>query len=100
MEYIDCFNRRIKLSNDRWKHITDTHPEVEGLLKELEHALKDPELIKRSVYDANVVLFYRYCEHIYEGKYMCIVVRLDEESVVTAYITDRIKSGDVVWGKN
>jgi len=46
------------------------------------------------------VLFYRHYKHIYEGKYMCVVVRLDEKSIVAAYITDRIKSGDVIWKKN
>lgn len=42
-----------------------------------------------------MILFYRYYEHIYEGKHMCVVVRLDEKSIVTAYITDRIKKGEV-----
>ncbi len=45
-------------------------------------------------------MFYRYYAHIYEGKHMCVVVRLDEETIVTAYITDRIKKGEVVWKKN
>ena len=100
MDFIDIFNRRIGLPDERWNHIIDTHPEIKELLKELEGALLDPELIKRSVYNENVVLFYRHYKHIYEGKYMCVVVRLDEKSIVTAYITDRIKSGDVIWKKN
>ncbi len=100
MEFIDSFNRRICLSDERWNHIIDTHPEIKKLIKELEGALIDPELIKRSVYNENVVLFYRHYKHIYEGKYMCVVVRLDEKLIVTAYITDRIKSGDVIWKKN
>lgn len=77
------------------------HPEIKGILEELKGAIEDPELIKRSVYNENVMLFYRYYGHIiYEGKYMCVVVRLDEGSIVTAYITDRIKKGEVVWKKN
>jgi hypothetical protein len=100
MDFIDIFNRRIGLSDERWNHIIDTHPEIKELIKELEGALLDPELIKRSVYNENVVLFYRHYKHIYEGKYMCIVVRLDERLIVTAYITDRIKIGDVIWKKN
>jgi hypothetical protein len=100
MEFIDNFNRKIGLSGERWNHITDTHPEIKELRKELEGALANPELIKKSVYNENVVLFYRHYTHIYEGKYMCVVVRLDEKSIVTAYITDRIKSGDVIWKKN
>jgi len=58
MEFRDKFNRRIMLSEERWKHITETHPELKRMLKELEGALKNPELIKRSVYSDNVVLFY------------------------------------------
>ena len=100
MEFIDCFNRRIGLPNERWNHIIYTHPEIKELIKELEGVLIEPELIKRSVYNENVVLFYRRYKHIYEGKYMCVVVRLDDKSIVTAYITDRIKSGDVIWKKN
>jgi hypothetical protein len=100
MEFIDCFNRRIELSDERWNHIIDTHPEIKKLITELEGDLIEPELIKRSVYNENVVLFYRHYKHIYEGKYMCVVIRLDEGSIVTAYITDRIKIGDVIWKKN
>jgi hypothetical protein len=100
MEFIDCFNRRIILSEERWNHIIDTHPEIKGLLKELEGALIDPDTIKRSVYNEKVVLFYRHYEHIYEGKHICVVIQLDEELIVTAYITDRIKRGDVIWKKN
>lgn len=99
-ELIDRFGRRIKLTEKRWNHIAETHPELKDMLKDLKGAMEDPELIKRSVYNKNVVLFYRYYGHIYEGKYMCVVVRLDEESIITAYITDRIKKGEVVWQKN
>ncbi len=100
MELIDRFNRRIKLTEERWNHISETHPELKDLLKDLKGAVEEPELIKKSIYNENVVLFYRYYGHIYEGKYMCIVIRLDELSIVTAYITDRIKKGEVVWKKN
>ncbi len=99
MEFVDQFNRKIKLTNERWKHITDTHPELKELLKELSGTLEDPELIKSSIYDDDVILFYRFYEHIYEGKYICVVVKLCEEIVITSYITDRIKRGEVVWIK-
>ena len=66
----------------------------------LKETLEEPELIKRSVYDENVILIYKYYEHIYNGKYMCVVVTLDNRLVVTAYITDRIKDGEIIWTKN
>ena len=66
----------------------------------LKETLKDPELIKRSVYDEKIILIYKYYEHIYNGKYMCVVVTLDNGLVVTAYITDKIKKGEIIWTKN
>ncbi|MBU4373750.1 MAG: hypothetical protein KJ714_04775 [Euryarchaeota archaeon] len=100
MEFSDRFKRRILLTEERWNHIIETHPELKEMLKELQGTLENPELIKRSVYSENVVLFYGHYEHIYEGKHLCVVVRLDNESIVTAYITDRIKRGEVIWKKN
>ena len=100
MEFTDKFNRKIMLSDERQKHITDTHPELSDMSDVLKETLEEPELIKRSVYDENVILIYKYYEHIYNGKYMCVVVTLDNRLVVTAYITDRIKDGEIIWTKN
>ena len=99
LEFVDKFNRNIRLTNERWKHIADTHPELKNLLNELSGALKEPEIVKNSANDEDVVLFYRFYEHIYKGKYMCVVVKLNEKLIITAYITDRIKRGDVIWTK-
>lgn len=67
MEFVNKFNRNIRLTNERWKHITDTHPELQNLLNELGGALKEPEIVKNSVNNEDVVLFYRFYEHIYKG---------------------------------
>lgn len=100
MEFIDNFKRKIMLSDERWNHITETHPEMTDLVDAVKETLKYPELIKRSVYDENIILVYTYYEHIYNGKYICVVVAHDKELVVTAYITDRIKNGEIIWTKN
>lgn len=99
MDFVDILNRKITLTSERWKHIIGSHPELKDLVKDIGKTLLDPELITKSVYDDNVVLFYRYYEHIYGGKHMCVVVRLDEYTIATAYITDRIKSGVIIWKK-
>lgn len=41
MEFSDRFNRRTKLTEEGWNHIAQTHPELKGMLKELEGALKE-----------------------------------------------------------
>jgi len=53
--------------------ISQRHPELRDMLEDLKGALEDPEMIKRSVYNENVLLFYRYYAHIYEGKHMCVM---------------------------
>lgn len=100
MDLIDRFSRRFKLTKERWNHIIETHPELKDMIEYLKGALEDPELIKRSIYNENVALFYRYYGNIYGGKHMCVVVRLNDESIVTAYITDRVKKGEIIWKKN
>lgn len=100
MDIIFISNRGIMLAKERWNHIIETHPEVKGMVKELEITVQDPDLIKKSLFSEDIVLFYRHSKHIFEGKHMCVVIRFDNNSIITAYITDRIKRGDVVWKKS
>jgi hypothetical protein len=51
--------------------------------------LENPELIKSSIYDDDVILFYKFYEYICEGKYICVVMNLCEEIVITSYITNK-----------
>lgn len=44
-------------------------------------------------------VIWRHFKHIYNGKYVCVVVQLKEKLIATAYITDRIKGGKIVWKK-
>ena len=60
MEFTDNFKRKIMLSDERWGHITKTHPEMSDLVDVVKETLEYPELIKRSVYDENIILVYTY----------------------------------------
>ena len=44
MEFIDSFNRIFGLSDERWNHIIDTHPEIKELMKELEGGFDRPRI--------------------------------------------------------
>jgi hypothetical protein len=64
---------------------------------EVREALEQPEQIRRSLKDAAVHLFYRA---VRPGRWICAVAkRVDNESgfLVTAYPTDAIKQGEVIW---
>ncbi|PIV54212.1 hypothetical protein COY52_10800 [Candidatus Desantisbacteria bacterium CG_4_10_14_0_8_um_filter_48_22] len=99
-KFVDCFKNEITLSQQRWIHIIQEHPEVKEYIKEIETVLKDPDLIKESKKDREVYLYYRFFKEILKGKYIIVVVKKIMLSfVVTCYITDRIKEGDIIWEK-
>jgi len=102
MEMItDIFGRKIRLTDERWEYIVNKRPILRNLRTECEITISEPELIKRSTYDPEVVLCYRYFKELMGGKYIVGVVRIDYDSfVVTGYITDRIKRGEVIWRKS
>ncbi len=102
MELRDIFGREIKLSREVWDHILKTHPELKGKLDGIKATLMCPEIIKQSVYAPNVELFYKYYKDMYAGKYICVAIKILNEDcfISTSYITDRIKSGEIVWKKD
>lgn len=101
---MDIFQEiKILLLEYHWEHIVEKHPELEdSYLQFIPEILENPDLVKRSVHDQKVLLFYKYYEKIYNGKYVCVVVKLhpDNNFIITAYITDRIKKGELIWKKN
>ncbi len=94
----DVFGRNVRIIRERLSHIIKTHPEMEKMGNKISDVLKDPEYIKRSKYDDKVILYYKYFTSI--KKYITVVVKINVYSfVLTSYITDKIKKGDVLWRK-
>lgn len=101
MDIIDRYGNRIELSNERWQHIIKEHPEVKNCQDKLPEVVKQPDLIKHSKKDKDVLLYYRYYPEILGGKYLLVVVKIRSRSLVlTCYVTDRIKEGDVLWQRD
>ena len=68
--------------------------------RELEHVLRQPQLCRRSRSDETVRLFYEFYQHtMVSGKWLCVVVKYveDDAFVVTAYLTDKPKTGEELW---
>ena len=96
----DLQGRSVRLTQQRLEHMELDHPEMLGQIDRIEQTLLKPDTIVRSRTDSQIDLFYR----LYKGtpvteKYLCVVVRgLAEDSfIVTAYFTDAIKGGEVLW---
>jgi hypothetical protein len=96
----DVYKRRIRLTDERQKHIEVDHPEMSGQIAKLQETLIKPDIIVRSQIDPEVELFFRhYSITPVTDKYLCVVVKSTPEDlfIITAFFTDSIKRGEVLW---
>jgi len=96
----DIHNRQIRLTDERQEHIELDHPEMSGQLGKIRETLLRPIVIVRSRTDLDVELFYwHYDVTPVNEKYLCVVVKVLTGSlfIITAYFTDTIKRGEVLW---
>lgn len=98
---VDIFNREIRFTRERWDYIVSKRPIMGKFREQLIDTIKKPEFIKKSVYDSEVVLYYKHFKDILGGKYMVVALRINiDRFVLTGYISDRIKKGEVIWEKD
>jgi len=96
----DIHDRLIRLTDERQEHIESDHPEMYGQIDKIRGALSRPDIIVRSRTDPDVELFYRhYAITPVTEKYLCVIVKVPvgDMFIVTAYFTDTIKRGEVLW---
>jgi hypothetical protein len=89
----------VRITAERLRHILE-HPEMAGMEAAIEETLRRPERVVQSMSDVAARLYYRfYIRTVVGGKFLCVVVKtIDEDAfVLTAYLTDRIKTGAVLW---
>ena len=62
--------------------------------------LAEPDVVVQSESDPEVRLYHRaYTHEVIGEKYLCVVVKspVDDTFLLTAYFTDRVKRGAVLW---
>jgi hypothetical protein len=99
MEALTPLGFRVQVTRDRWQLITTAkHPVLAGREDAVKVTLENPEQIRQSRSDPEVLLFYRTER---PGRWMCVVTKrtLDQGFLVTAYPTDAIKEGTQIWPK-
>lgn len=95
----DYGGKLIRLTDERRLHILE-HPEMTLLFHELELTIRQPMSVIRSRTDRSVRLYYSLLsETPFGSKWLCVVIKYSEEDafVVTAYLTDKQKSGELLW---
>ncbi len=90
------------MTDERKEHIEIDHPEMGGQIVKIKDTLLNPDIIIRSRTDLEVKLFYRHYDITpVTEKYLCVAVKIsiDDLFIITAYFTDTIKRGDILWKK-
>ncbi len=90
---------QIRLTDERLTHILN-HPELANMEFAISETLQNPEQVRVSRTDKSVILYYRYyTQTVVKDKWLCVVVKnlINDAFILTAYLTDRIKKGEILW---
>jgi len=87
----------IRTTRGYWDKICIKHPDMKDRLEKVMKTLVSPNEVRKSKRDNNVLLFYNNED---DKWIVAVSKRLNGEGfLITAYRTDSIKEGDVVWHK-
>ncbi len=89
----------VRITRARWELIvTVKHPVMAGRESSVKTALENPDEVRQSRTDPNMLLFYKAEA---SRRWVCAVTRQtdDDAFLVTAYPTDAIKEGMRIWPK-
>jgi len=92
-EVEDKSGRKIHLSDERWKHLNQEHPEVAPYLEDIKETLKNPVKITTYELDDNVKYYYRYFKERETAKYLLVIVKYlnNHGFIITVYFVRNIK---------
>jgi hypothetical protein len=98
----DVYGRQIRLTDERQNHFELDHPEMSEQIYKISETLQFPDIIIMSKTDPEVELFYRHYKSTpVTEKFLCVAVKVksDDIFILTAYFTDKIKRGIIIWEK-
>lgn len=100
MEYLkDYKGSSVRLTDERLAHILE-HPEMSNMTAAIHEAVLHPEFVVQSSSDEMAHLYYRYySKTMVGGKYLCVIVKVAQSDafILTAYLTDKVKKGKILW---
>lgn len=101
-EFQDIHGRMIRLTEERRSHLETDHPEMRNQINRIAETLLNPDRILRSRTDSQVELFYRwYPISPVTSKFLCVAAKVlpQDPFILTAYHTDTVKQGVLLWEK-
>ncbi|MBI2971416.1 MAG: DUF4258 domain-containing protein [Candidatus Aenigmarchaeota archaeon] len=97
-EVMSASGKKIRTTRKYWEFIIAIkHPSMTGKEDVVKITLKDPVEIRKSKHDEKTYLYYRK----HNGYFCCVVCKHENGKgyIITAYITDKIKEGGIIWKK-
>lgn len=93
--FSSALGKRIEFTDERRRHILQYHPDLAPFLDRLGEVLIGPNEIRKTSEDPEVLLFYKFYSDILRGKYIVVVVKVNDRSfILTAYLARRVKTGE------
>lgn len=90
-------NIEVRTTVQYWEYfVSIKHPVMRDKENIVKSVLQMPDEVRQSKTDKDVFLYYKQSDKLY-----CVVVRHTgiEGYMVTAYPTDKVKEGEIVWTK-
>ena len=88
----------VRTTQSYWNYVVQVkHKLMTGKEEMVKEILRDPEEIRRSSIDSSVFLYYKRFDKLY-----CVVAKHEdgEGFLITAYPTDKVKEGEIIWTKS
>ena len=91
-ELTDVTLRKIRLTNERWKHLAK-HPEVVDKQEDIQETLRSPHTITNYSLDHSIKYYYTYYKQRRNAKYLRVIVKYlnGHGFVVTAYFVGKLQ---------
>ena len=93
--------KRIRTTKGYWEMITkQKHPIIEELETEVKETIKSPNEVRQSRKDNSIHLYYKRYPTL-KNRFICVLIKCLNKNgfVVSAYLADNVKKGEVVWRK-
>lgn len=95
LEVTTPLNVEVRTTARYWEYLTTIkHPAMKEKENIVKAVLQSPDEIRQSRTDKEVFLYYKKLDRLY-----CVVVkRIGAQGfLITAYPTDKMKEGDIIW---
>jgi len=91
------FGQLIRLTDERWQHIIERHPEVEKHLVKIQSTIQNPDIIVKNRYNQSERYYHRYFKSL--TNYLIVIIEYEKNFVITTFISRKIKKGEILWKK-